>query len=178
MIGSTSPHKRWVLKDPPSLPRLDVLLELYPDACIVLLHRSPTKCIPSICSLVSVMHRGFGGGDDQSFLVDQQMAWWPDSMRKAMQVRDAHPKSFHDLPFNAFVRDPIAAVQGIYDRFGIAMPEASKLALQQHVSFNPKDKHGRHRYTPEQFGLSEAELTEAFSAYCDAFKNCFWGTPA
>ena len=95
------------------------------------------------------------------------MAWWPDSMRKAMKVRDAHPKNFHDLPFNAFVRDPIAAVQGIYARFGIAMAEASKLALQQHASSNPKDKHGRHRYTPEQFGLSEAELGPVNTIWVD-----------
>ena len=173
MIGSTEPEKRWVLKDPPTMPRLDVILNLYPDACIVHLHRDPTKCIPSICSLVSVMHRGFGGGDDQSFIYKQQMAWHVDSIRKAMAVRDANPQNFYDLPFKDFVGDPIATMRGVYDRFGIEMSAESEEALTQHASSNPKDKHGEHRYTAEQFGISEAELAAEFNEYFERFGQYF-----
>lgn len=44
-------ERRWVLKNPGHLLALDVLLEQFPDACILHTHRAPEQIIPSVCSL-------------------------------------------------------------------------------------------------------------------------------
>ena len=43
---------RWVLKAPSHLPVLDALLDVYPDARIVLTHRDPLKILPSVASIL------------------------------------------------------------------------------------------------------------------------------
>lgn len=53
LIQSTCPDRRWALKYPAHLRHLDVLLETYPDACIVQTHRDPARVLPSLCSLVT-----------------------------------------------------------------------------------------------------------------------------
>jgi hypothetical protein len=39
------------------------------------------------------------------------------------------------------------------------------------MSRNGRDTHPRHKYKPQAYGVTEAELAEAFKFYRDAFLN-------
>ena len=41
--------------------------------------------------------------------------------------------------------------------------------MMRHMQEKPRHKHGVHRYTLEQFGLSRAAETARFRTYCERF---------
>ena len=46
---------------------------------------------------------------------------------------------------------------------------ATREALQAHIGSHPKDKHGRHEYTLEGFGLTREQVRNRFAVYCERF---------
>lgn len=61
--------------------------------------------------------------------------------------------------------DPLGTVERIYERFGLTMTDAYRLAARRCLEMNPKGKHGRHAYRPEDFGWTEPELRARFRDY-------------
>jgi hypothetical protein len=41
LIGSTATNQRWLLKHPPHIAKLDILMETFPDARVIQTHRNP-----------------------------------------------------------------------------------------------------------------------------------------
>ena len=70
-----------------------------------------------------------------------------------------------DVHYLDFMRAPQATVAKIYEAFGVQLPDSMPEAIGQHLSENPKGKHGHHSYSAEAFGLRKEEIRERFSAY-------------
>lgn len=170
LVGSTAPERRWVLKYPAHLRELDVLLETYPDACIVQTHRDPAKVLPSVCSLVTGWRSLYEGGADPKAIGAWQVELYAGMIEKAMAVRArSDPGQFHDLPFRELVADPVGAIARMYAHFGFDWtPEAEGRMRAWHAA-NPQHKHGGHRYSAERFGLSEDGIAERFADYARRF---------
>lgn len=165
LIGSTSPEKRWILKDPSHLWAMDTLLEQFPDACIVQTHRDPAKLIPSVSSLV-LSARAMNEPDASPSLVgEQQLEQWARVLESSMKVREKHPARFTDVYFEDFMADPIAAIEVIYRQWGDRLSPEAAANMHTHLAENPQDKHGSHRYSAQQFGLQEAQINERFARY-------------
>ncbi len=170
LIQSTDPERRWVLKYPAHLRNLRVVLETYPDACIVQTHRDPTRVLPSICSLVTGWRGLYEDDVDQHAVARGQLDMWSKLMREAIPARaEAGPARFHDLHFSDLVADPVAAVRRIYDHFGFELTAAAEARMRAWHEANPQGKHGGHRYSAAQFGLSEQEIAERFAPYTEHF---------
>ena len=60
---------------------------------------------------------------------------------------------FFDVRYDDLVRDPIDAVRRIYAHFGMLFSAVAEGRMRRFLTRNPKDKHGRHRYTLAEFGL-------------------------
>ena len=58
----------------------------------------------------------------------------------------------------------------IYDHFGLPHTEAIDQGVRDYLAENPRDKHGLHSYSIEDFGLTRAEVGHAFADYNDRFK--------
>jgi hypothetical protein len=67
------------------------------------------------------------------------------------------------------MHDPVGTVGKIHGFFGMDFDEAARAAVQRWVVENPQDKHGRHRYQPQDFGLDAGALRERFSFYTERF---------
>jgi hypothetical protein len=85
------------------------------------------------------------------------------------QRRAADPSRFFDIQFPDLVRDPVAQARAAYEHFGIELSEGAESRMRAWQAQNPQGKHGGHRYSAEQFGLSEAAIRERFADYCAAF---------
>jgi hypothetical protein len=163
---------QWVLKYPKHLVALDRLLAAYPDARFVWTHRDPAVVVPSVASLTGYM-RGATTGfvDEPSFgrewAVHEELV-----LLRGLAVRDRVGNEggrFHDLHYQELVADPVGAVAGIWEHFGMPFAEDSAAAVRRFVDDNPQAKHGAHDYTAEQFGLSTAGLHRRFAPYIDRF---------
>ena len=65
------------------------------------------------------------------------------------------------------VSDPLSAIRRIYASAGSELsPEAERL-MRQWEANNPQHRHGRHRYTLEEFGLERSEVEAEFSDYIE-----------
>lgn len=171
LVGSTSPERRWVLKYPAHMRELDVLLETYPDACIVQTHRDPAKVLPSVCSLVTGWRSLYEGSADAAAIGAWQLELYGAMVEKAMAVRDRHgdPKQFFDLGFPELRRDPVGAIGRLYDHFGLALGAEAERAMRAWVAADPHGGHGGHRYRAEDFGLRAEAIRERFARYAERF---------
>ncbi len=170
LVGSTMPGGRWVLKYPSHMRRLQVLLETYPDACIVQTHRDPARVLPSLCSLIAGWRGIYEDDPDRRAIARWQLDLWADTMQSALAVRRQHDQAqFYDLHFREIVADPVGAVQRMYAHFGITLgPEAEQRMRRWHAE-NPQRKHGEHRYSAADFGLTATAMAERFAPYMEHF---------
>ncbi len=63
------------------------------------------------------------------------------------------------------MREPIETVRAVYARFGRALTGEAERAMRAFLAANPKDKHGRHRYSLEAFGLDREREARRFADY-------------
>ena len=74
-----------------------------------------------------------------------------------------------DVRYDDLVSDPLNVVREIYDHFGQEMPDEMAARIADWLARNPQHKHGPHRYTPEQFGLTAEEIRSTMRPYCERF---------
>ncbi len=169
-----APRQRWVLKAPLHAYSLDVVLELFPDACVIQTHRDLAEVVPSACSLFLNSRRVYAE-DINPLQVGREVAQSLVHLhlRPAARVRASHPERVFDISYQSLMRDPVGTVRSIYERFELSFSAAAERRMRDWLASNPQGKHGRHRYSLEQFGLDRATLHRLYPDYPECF-----GVPA
>lgn len=160
----------WVLKSPAHVLATKALLGVFPDACVVQLHRDPHKVIPSLCSLYAIYQ---GIASDQvrcRQLGAQVLELCMEGHRRSYQVRQSSlPGQILDVHYQDLMADPIAATRRIYSHFDYAWSDAFGQRAEAWLRDHPKDRHGKHRYDLDQFGLSRELIDRSFQDYCQHY---------
>lgn len=169
-LQSSYPGERWLLKSPDHLAAIPEILQVYPDACLVHLHRDPVQSVSSWASLNAAFRGICSERIDEAELGTQildRLATDMDAYLKAREV--AAPERFLDLPYKRLIAEPMATVERIYAHFGL---EFTLEAREQILTFlnADREKSRSHRYTPEAFGLNATQIRERFSAYMQGFE--------
>ena len=166
LIGAGASAQRWLLKNPGHLTHLDALLTVFPDATIIQTHRDPVKSIPSVCGVIwparCFLHARQVPATD---IGPRELDFWARSVERAEAVRKGCPQRFVDVRFDDFKRQPMAVVRDIYRRAGLELQPATEQCMAQWLTANTRHKHGRHEYSPAQYGLSEQAIHERFAHY-------------
>ncbi|MBK7250411.1 MAG: sulfotransferase [Gammaproteobacteria bacterium] len=166
LIGADSPQQRWLLKNPGTIARLDALFEVFPDACVIQTHRDPAKCIPSVCGVVWPARSFFNAREiDPATIGPRECELWAWAVERGEQLRAQHPGRYIDVDFRAFQRDPMHEVARIYERIGLSPDADAERTMRQWLAANPQHKHGRHEYTPEQYGLTAESIRRRYAGY-------------
>lgn len=166
------PGDRWVLKAPAHVFGFPALFETYPDAGVVMTHRAPQEVIASLCSLTAVLRGAFSDAVDNDAVGREMSERFAEGMRMALDARDSGlvPEDrFFDADYRELVRDPFGVIRRIYDHFEIEWCPEAEERMRAFLANNPKDKHGKHSYTLEQFGLSPERETERYRTYSERF---------
>jgi hypothetical protein len=170
MLDWQRPGERWLLKSPAHLWALDVLVGMFPDACVIQTHRDPAQIIGSYCSMVVMLMRGREAVDprDVGPVVLEYLAR---SVERGMAARETLDAArFVDVSYRQLVEDPIAAVERIYGGFGLELRPRTVDAMRRHIAEHPQNKHGAHKYTLADYGLSRDAVTARFAGYVDRFE--------
>lgn len=164
-----APH--WVLKTPTYLPMLDLVFAIYPDAWIILNHRDPLKTVPSGMSTLAATRWMRSDRDNYEELLAMAGNARNDMMMDVHRRREAGelPPRFIDLHFSELMADPVAALRSLYQQAGKPFTDAYAEAIRSYLDHKPKNKHGKHSYKPEDWGLSTDTLKEEAKPYIDAF---------
>jgi hypothetical protein len=160
--GGRSP-RRWVLKTPFHLWKMDALLAVFPDATIVWTHRDPARVVPSWCSLTESVRLLNLTRVDPGALGREYCEFWSDAITRALAVRAGFPPDrFVDVNYADLVADPDGVVGGILTAAGAP---AAAMAVARPASDSARPVH---RYRGERFGLTEGGVREAFAPYLAA----------
>jgi Sulfotransferase family len=165
------PGDRWVLKAPGHLFGLGALLRRYPNAKIVQTHRDPLRVIASMASHATVLRRAFSDEANPKLIAADWAERWARALDEFLAIRDRAPAAqFLDVTYESIEAAPLETVERVYDFLGWPLAESARAAMTRFLDSNPKNKHGAHHYTLEQYGLDRAMATRRFQSYCDRFR--------
>ena len=145
--------RRQVLKDPTHLIHLETLIARFPDARFVFLHRDPVISLSSICSLTAYTRALFTDDVDARSIGPEVLAGhWPRALEESHALRERLPEAQRiDVRHPDLVRDPIAVVRAIYDRFGMEWTDAARGAMGRFLE--ERDAGARRTPRPRAGGL-------------------------
>jgi LPS sulfotransferase NodH len=165
LIGSTSPEKRWVLKNPSHLFALDALMAAYPDALVVQTHRAPETIIASMCSLAEHATPGWSTTFVGEQIGRDQLALWSRGLRDFTAARAKYdPAQFVDVDFADLRSDPFGTVEKVYAALGTEPSEQARAAMTALDEESASgDRKPQHRYDLADYGLTVEQVREAFA---------------
>jgi hypothetical protein len=153
---------RWVLKCPFTMWKLDELLDVFPDACIVHTHRDAGHSVPSVCSLSAILQHSFCENVDLQVIGRFWSDFCLEGLKRSLAFRRSHPRiQVIDVHFSDLVADPAGVVRRVASHLDLRIaPTAFDTPLAAGSS-----KHGRHDYDLADFGLDAGELDERFAPF-------------
>lgn len=158
--------KSWVLKTPGHLMALDTVLDVFPDAKIVMTHRDPVSTVPSYCSMEASLYK-LG---TESVSNDMIGAFWVNRLHEwlshFMNVRQsAGDGRFIDINYKDLLRGPAEQGARVLEFAGIPMSDAIKSGMSDWIEANKREHRAAHKYSLEDFGLSEKQVKSKFDKY-------------
>lgn len=166
LIGAQEPHKRWLLKSPVHTFEIDALLDVFPDARIIQMHRDPLKTIPSGCNLRYLNWGPCGGDLAQRELIGPMLCEWSRlALNRSKAASARSPMQFFHVDHRRFLRDPLDVVHAIYDFFDLVLSPNAESKMREWVTTRPMSRHGEHIYPVDGWGITPAEIRETFADY-------------
>jgi hypothetical protein len=161
--GLASPDKPWLLKSP-NYNGLELeILKVFPEARLVMAHRSPLKTLTSMCKLVQCFREAYGQlKPDLGLIVEHNVL----NMEAHLANRRVHPDlPLLDVRFGDIVGSLPAVLERIYADAGMPLGEASLDRMLQWDARNTMHKQGEFKYSLAELGLEEAALREKMANY-------------
>ena len=161
--GLASPDKPWLLKSPNYNGLELAILDTFPDARIVVAHRSPLKTLTSMCKLIQCFRLAYSDrAPDLPMLVEHNYR----NMDAHLANRAAHPElPLLDIRFEDTVAALPAVLERIYRHAGLVLSRKSLDRMAQWDHDNTMHKHGEFKYSLPELGLSEEVIRTRMADY-------------
>jgi len=158
-----------VLKSPHHLLAVDTVLDTFEGSRIVMTHRTPVKAVPSYASMVSAM----SGQYSEDVRPTEIGPYWSERFATSLgafrEVRDRRPDRVVDVRFLDSVQRPVETACEVAAALDLPVSDDDRAAFEAYVERDREERAANHRYTPEEFGLSEEQLARDFAAYIEAY---------
>jgi hypothetical protein len=162
--------EHWVLKTPSHLAYLKYLFAQYPDAAVVWTHRRPLDAMASFSSLASTLHGGFSDTVDPRTIGAYEFGHSSKIVGMGIQQRRVLDQSrFFDVSFSQICSDPISVIQNLYDYFGMPFSSEAEVRMRDYLKRHPRNLHGEHRYSAEEFGLDGTQEQDLYAEYLSQY---------
>ena len=166
LLNWLRPGERWVLKWPYHLWHLKALLDTFPDATIIHVHRHPREAIPSVCSLAALARTSFCESVDGAALGRFWLDYYEAGLQRALQTRNSsHGQRFIDVRYSDLVSSPFEVIQHILQTTGIETAPDWLNAIRADGKNKKQPNPSGHHYALSQFHLDENEVRERFADY-------------
>jgi hypothetical protein len=163
------PARRWVLKGVTHQHRLAALLDAYPDAIFVWIHRDPLQAIASRFELQAQIYEAISGAIDRTAFAATVVQQAVAAFDAAASTPYADDPRIHHLVYETFTADPFAAVRSLYERAAIPFTGPFDLAMREWSAANPSNRFGRFTYEVDALGVDVAALDERLEPYRQRF---------
>ncbi len=159
----------YLAKNPALTPKIESLVEHFPDAKIIYLVRNPLDAISSFVSMMNFSWEVMGAPPEgpalRNYLLGMAQHWYA----YPLKVLDAAPADRYVIVnYDEMVRDPEAVVRSIYAHFDFTIDPAFEAVLREE-SRKASGYTSRHAYSLEALGLRREqialELHEVFERF-------------
>ncbi|MDG9704179.1 sulfotransferase [Streptomyces sp. DH37] len=160
-----------VLKCPFHTWFLDSLVQAYPEARFIHLHRDPVEVVGSTASLCRTLR---GARSDHRDLTEIGAQWFTRITGLSRRLADDRDdliggRPVLDLPYRQLVADPQEAMRRICAFLEIPFSTAFQAAVSDHLAAAPANAHGKHTYDLRDFGVSAEAVSRATESYQKRF---------
>lgn len=163
------PGERWLLKSPAHTEAIESVLEVYPDACLIQMHRDPVKAVSSFASLCAAFRGIYSKSIDSGEVGSQALSRMAFDFNHYLEKRsECDASRFLDLQYRDLVEDPLGTVKHIYNRFELTLSSSAEARMQAFLAKDLKSK-SSHHYSPKDFGLNDQLIRKHFQRYIDAY---------
>jgi Sulfotransferase family len=160
--------KRWLIKSPVFYGLERELLAVFPDAKIVMTHRSPLQTLPSMIKLVECFHRPYDNAPVSAAWFKMGTAM---TLNLHLDLRMQGVIAPLDLRFEELHGDLESAIAKIYDFAGMRLNEAARDRMRHWEVEHPMHKAGRFNYSLEEYGFDPATIRADFARYLTFMDN-------
>jgi hypothetical protein len=161
--GLASADKPWLLKSP-NYNGLELeILKVFPDARLVMAHRSPLNTLTSMCKLVQCFREAFSPlKPDLNLIVEHNYL----NMDAHLTNRQAHPElPLLDVRFEDIVGSLQAVIERIYAFLNMTLGEAALTRMLKWNAENGMHRRGAFRYSLAELGLEESVIRKRMATY-------------
>lgn len=144
--------KRLVLKNPYNTARIKVLLEMYPNAKFIHIHRNPYNIY------VSALHDFIKEAEEMALqdFSEERFAevcyiMYERLMKRFWETRDLVPTgNFAEVAYETFETDPIGELERIYKELNLDFDEAARASVTGYLSSIKSYKKNKYTYSQSQ----------------------------
>jgi hypothetical protein len=174
---STIPTGSWSLKCPQHLGNLDALLDVFPGARIVWIHRDPASALPSVASM-AMTYLLMGSSALDPVRVG---GYWAERLARAVDraldfdARAERREWCCHVHYDALLKDPAGILREIRSYFGGSLDPLHERRIESFMRNRPRDLYGRHVYRLSDFAMTTDAIDERFATYRRRYGVAFEG---
>tara|TARA_Y200000002_G_scaffold85745_1_gene68256 strand:+ start:414 stop:1532 length:1119 start_codon:yes stop_codon:yes gene_type:complete len=158
--------KRWLLKDPSHIGHLPEILQAYPNAKFIHIHRDPTESVASFCSLTKNVRLAFSKKVNTDDIGNTVIDFWNHNLRKGMDYRkNLLNDQIVDVTYEDFISSPLNQIKSIYMQLGFDMTIETENNIENYLYEDQKKTKSSHHYSLAEFGLNEKNVKDQFRDY-------------
>jgi omega-hydroxy-beta-dihydromenaquinone-9 sulfotransferase len=160
--------KYFVAKNPAFSPKIETLLEFFPDARIIYLARNPLDMLPSTISWINYARRVFTEPQEKYLYLDEILDFTQHWYRYPLHYLDSHPSPRHlILNYDDLIQRPEQVIRSFYEQFGYPDKPGLDIIVDEAVKETLTFKTD-HVYSYQEMGFSRKEIVET---YADIFER-------
>ena len=157
-------RRRWVLKSPAHLWNLETLLKTFPDAQVVWTHRDPEPVMGSMCSLAETSMSAHVRDPEPHRIGRVWLGMLATGIARARAAQKSLPEdTIIDVHYRHLAEDPQERFPELFERLGVPWGIAERHNLE--LAMNRAGGSGGHVYDLARYGLTPADLDQAFGDY-------------
>src|SRR5215207_2291373 len=161
--------KYFVAKNPAFSPKIETLVEFFPEARIIYLARNPLDMLPSTVSWINYARRVFTDPQQKWLYLDEIVDLTQHWYSHPLKYLDSHPSPrYLILNYDDLIQRPEAVIRSFYEQFGYpdqpGLDDIVDQAVKETLSFNSD-----HVYSYEEMGFTRQQIVELYSDIFERF---------
>ena len=161
-------NQKWVLKTPGHLMALEEVMNVFPEAKIVMTHRDPVDTVPSYCSMEASLYR-MGSDDISKPMIGaywlERLKEWTDEFMRVRSQAEAGTDRFIDIKYADLLKNPVQTGEEVLKKSGVKITGDTREGMGEWIEANKREHRAPHQYEIGDFDLTASAIEDKFAFY-------------